>query len=735
MENQKKILENQPGPPIASTGPGPFNLLPSGEIRPQYLSHSAVEKSSKSNRVLRSENIKKIDNLSKMTRSVRSTSANARGRVHITTSNVEGKQVETSSPSSYNRPPFHISPPKSIARTVDAVKKNEMQDNHLSTMEILTKGLGRPVETGTQLTVMETPEELNRLVLARATAVAGPASFALDNTIERDSTIDEVYSFVVVDNVHFNSQLNTAAPFSNNISTSRLDPTKPAFTPLQSLQRTNELESMVHLADHDRQQKESQQSMERNDLHQRQVTRAEVPFINSKMSSLTPVHDDEFKQQIENKNNNNNKNDFIKQQIENKNNNKHDFIYNNPMMSFIDPVAQLPGYKINETQHTMNNNNNINYDNNNNNNDTYGRDFHQDEWYKERIRSPMTYKTCTINSDQDSDAEMVETTHDNDKEQIIISSQNLLLQTTIMDSIMLSRDNDPFPSNTPFVAPSPSRAAQQTSDLRIIADRRSQQWNQESPNTTNATYPTFLNVKPTRPVIVDLTDDEIKTQHHSTVLPPNNNNKLFTATGNAPHINPRPKHVTLNTVSVPQHKRSNRIRKQDSSSDDSQRKRNNGGQSTMMEKLMETIVGMGKQIQAQTTSQTEVVTAAISMAAIQQRIEIVDLISVSSEQLEQKMHTSIQESTQTLRREFNERMLQLEQCNMKTLASVKLPVAEIDDRGLYNPCHHDTWIPDSQVVGWKELYAAAWKTLNPTGATAFLPATTAATECGLHHAL
>jgi len=196
MENQKKILENRPGPPIASTGPGPFNLLPSGEIRPQYLSHSAVEKSSKSNRVLRSENIKKIDNLSKMTRSVRSTSANARGRVHITTSNVEGKQVETSSPSSYNRPPFHISPPKSIARTVDAVKKNEMQDNHLSTMEILTKGLGRPVETGTQLTVMETPEELNRLVLARATAVAGPASFALDNTIERDSTIDEVYSIV-----------------------------------------------------------------------------------------------------------------------------------------------------------------------------------------------------------------------------------------------------------------------------------------------------------------------------------------------------------------------------------------------------------------------------------------------------------------------------------------------------------------------------------------------------------
>ena len=162
-------------------------------------------------------------------------------------------------------------------------------------------------------------------------------------------------------------------------------------------------------------------------------------------------------------------------------------------------------------------------------------------------------------------------------------------------------------------------------------------------------------------------------------------------------------------------------------------------QTTMMDKLMETLVGMDKRIQAQTASQTEAVTTAISTAAAQQRIEIIDLISVSSDKLEEKIHSS----NNTLRQEFQQQLQQQEQRSLLLMASwdekhrnqlTQLPL-ETDDRANFHSCHYDTWIADSEVVGWKELYLAAWQKLNPTPRTALLPTTTATTERGLHHAL
>jgi len=430
MKNNKKLSENQPGKIIASTGPGPSNPPINLLLRPQNLSPGAAERDAKLKKLQKSEKVPMTDISSLASRTLRSTSAGAR-RLMNETASTRGSTMVQSALSSDISQLRTIQPPLSGASTVEDAEIEFLNVKRLSSMEIPTPcALARPSMTGKQLSVTD-PQELTRTVKARAAAAVDPALHALGRRIERDPPIDTMYSSVsFTDNLQILAD-KTAANFSTNRSDSQLDPTKPAFIPLQNLQLNNELEPLV-LSNQGRYQSLNQESTETSRFPNRQVTTVEVPTPNLKFSSTTPtadlIYETKLNQVIVPTNNNNN--------IINNNN----IYFENPLLSSVDPVALLPGYEVNSTQVTIydssdnkNNKNNKKIINNINNHDQT-RNYRNDTWYTNMLRSPQTWNLNTANT---SDSEPPPAASSN-KDIIQISNENLKLQSTILESIMLS---------------------------------------------------------------------------------------------------------------------------------------------------------------------------------------------------------------------------------------------------------------------------------------------------------
>jgi len=171
-------LENQPGLRISFNGQGPSIWMLYVMLRPKILSSMAVDEIARIKRVPLLKKFQKTDNLSLTSRTLWSTSVDAKEPPIVTASTRRSTIVQTAL-SGANCQDQCIPPPLSEARTVETAKLDDLKMERLSRMENPTQcALARPSTTGKQLSVT-TPQELTRLVLVRAVAAADPASYAL----------------------------------------------------------------------------------------------------------------------------------------------------------------------------------------------------------------------------------------------------------------------------------------------------------------------------------------------------------------------------------------------------------------------------------------------------------------------------------------------------------------------------------------------------------------------------